>query len=276
MAMKGLNISGTEETIGKLAQRIVQGNLSEMEVKAKCKVLVESASSANPNTTRLANDDQKEKCLLRKNKGIDYPDYFVLESVKERLDGYDISSKPGLQALSDVMIMLCIRPAEVKSLRISDGRVTGYVKHRDQVDIPRTFRSMEKNEERARQLLKWIQDAISSGQLKIRIPGIKCFHALKEPRGVPYDRAKPFKLQTPTKTNHMAAHPGKSAERHGTSISAITKEIGALKKNASHLFNHCVDPQKYRVKINDKLSTNSSDSYDSSVSSEEQVPPHKR
>ncbi|PKY29964.1 hypothetical protein RhiirB3_446820 [Rhizophagus irregularis] len=260
MAMKGLNISGTEETIGKLAQRIVQGNLSEMEVKAKCKVLVESASSANPNTTRLANDDQKEKCLLRKNK------------VKERLDGYDISSKPGLQALSDVMIMLCIRPAEVKSLRISDGRVTGYVKHRDQVDIPRTFRSMEKNEERARQLLKWIQDAISSGQLKIRIPGIKCFYALKEydllprylrnigsvfavllrhcprnhtspaknytivnyrPRGVPYDQAKPFKLQTPTKTNHMAAHPGKSAERHGTSISAITKEIGALKKTAS-------------------------------------------
>ncbi|EXX62160.1 hypothetical protein RirG_164470 [Rhizophagus irregularis DAOM 197198w] len=178
MAMKGLNISGTEETIGKLAQRIVQGNLSEMEVKAKCKVLVESAS--NPNTTRLANDDQKEKCLLRKNKGIDYPDYFVLESVKERLDGYDISSKPGLQALSDVMIMLCIRPAEVKSLRISDGRVTGYVKHRDQVDIPHAFKSMEKNDERARQLLKWIQDAISSGQLKIRIPGIKCFHALKK------------------------------------------------------------------------------------------------
>ncbi|CAG8704284.1 18817_t:CDS:2 [Rhizophagus irregularis] len=181
---------------------------------------------------------------------------------------------------------------------------------------------MEKNDERARQLLKWIQDAISSGQLKIRIPGIKCFHALKKydllprylrnigsvfavllrhcprnhtspaqnytivnyrPRGVPYDQAKPFKLQTPTKTNHMAAHPGKSAEtwnvnggQNDTEISAITKEIGALKKNASHLFNHCVDPQKYRVKINDKLSTNSSDSYDSSVSSEEQVPPHKR
>ncbi|UZO21096.1 uncharacterized protein OCT59_013499 [Rhizophagus irregularis] len=183
MAMKGLNISGTEETIGKLAQRIVQGNLSEMEVKAKCKLNASEkiiSATLDPNTTRLANDDQKEKCLLRKNKGIDYPDYFVLESVKERLDGYDISSKPGLQALSDVMIMLCIRPAEVKSLRISDGRVTGYVKHRDQVDIPHAFKSMEKNDERARQLLKWIQDAISSGQLKIRIPGIKCFHALKK------------------------------------------------------------------------------------------------
>jgi len=36
-----------EETIGEMAQRIVQANLSEMEVKAKCKVLVESASSAS-------------------------------------------------------------------------------------------------------------------------------------------------------------------------------------------------------------------------------------
>ncbi|CAB4434116.1 unnamed protein product [Rhizophagus irregularis] len=94
MAMKGLNISGTEETIGKLAQRIVQGNLSEMELNASEKII---SATLDPNTSRLANDDQKEKCLLRKNKGIDYPDYFVLESVKERLDGYDISSKPGLE-----------------------------------------------------------------------------------------------------------------------------------------------------------------------------------
>ena len=42
-----------EETIEKLAQRIVQGNLSKMEVKAKCKVLVESASSASSALSRL-------------------------------------------------------------------------------------------------------------------------------------------------------------------------------------------------------------------------------
>ena len=33
-----------------------------------------------------------------------------------------------------------------------------------QQDISRVFRSLEKNEERAKQLLTWIQDAISSGQ----------------------------------------------------------------------------------------------------------------
>src|SRR5947207_13051031 len=44
--------------------------------------------------------------------------------------------------------------------------VTGYAKNRGQQDIPRVFRSLEKDEERAKQLLTWIQDAISSGQLK--------------------------------------------------------------------------------------------------------------
>ena len=52
---------------------------------------------------------------------INYPDYFALESVKKRLDGYDVSSNPDLLALADVMIMFCIRSAEVRSLRISDG-----------------------------------------------------------------------------------------------------------------------------------------------------------
>ncbi|RGB39165.1 hypothetical protein C1646_812165 [Rhizophagus diaphanus] len=73
-----------EETIEELAQRIVQDNLSEMEVKAKCKVLVESASSASsalsrlsrlrrelrkpnasdPNTTRLVNETKKKSTYV--------------------------------------------------------------------------------------------------------------------------------------------------------------------------------------------------------------------
>ncbi|CAJ0844997.1 8954_t:CDS:2, partial [Entrophospora sp. SA101] len=43
--------------------------------------------------------------------------------------------------------------------------VTGYAKNRGQPDIPRKFRSMEKNQERAKELLTWIQNAISSGQM---------------------------------------------------------------------------------------------------------------
>ena len=44
--------------------------------------------------------------------------------------------------------------------------VTGYAKNQGQQDILRVFRSLEKNEERARQLLTWIQEAIVSGALK--------------------------------------------------------------------------------------------------------------
>ncbi|PKC14186.1 hypothetical protein RhiirA5_409704 [Rhizophagus irregularis] len=79
-----------EESIKELSQHIVQENLSEMEVKTICRTLVESASSASsasshlsrdlrrlntsekitsatldPETTRLANEEQKGKRLLR-------------------------------------------------------------------------------------------------------------------------------------------------------------------------------------------------------------------
>ena len=79
--------------------------------------------------THSANKIQKERSEQCENKGIDFPDHFLLESVKERLDGYDMSNVPDLQALADVMIMLCICPAEIKTLHISNGGVTGYAKN---------------------------------------------------------------------------------------------------------------------------------------------------
>ena len=65
-----------------------------------------------------------------------------------------MSNVPNIQALANVMIMPCVRPAEIKTLRIFNGGVTGYAKNwGQQDDILRVFRSLEKNEERARQLL---------------------------------------------------------------------------------------------------------------------------
>ena len=69
--------------------------------------------------TRSANKIQKEHSEQRENEGINFPNHFSLESVKERLDGYDVSNVPNIQALADIMIMLCVRPAEIKTLRIS-------------------------------------------------------------------------------------------------------------------------------------------------------------
>ncbi|PKK56141.1 hypothetical protein RhiirC2_858733 [Rhizophagus irregularis] len=175
-----------KETIRDLAERIIRDNISEKDVKVIAIALSGTASNASaglsrltrlrrelkvlgasekiisatfiPDTTRSANKIQKERSKQREDEGLHYPDHFSLESVKERLDMYDVSKAPDLQALADVMIMLCIRPAEIKDLRISNGGVTGYAKNRGQQDIPRVFRSLEENEERAKLLLTWIQD----------------------------------------------------------------------------------------------------------------------
>ncbi|RIB10078.1 hypothetical protein C2G38_2207098 [Gigaspora rosea] len=159
----------TEETIKETAQRIVRDKLSERDVKAISRTLIETASDSivalsrlsrlrrelrtldvpetiisatfNPEVTRLSNKIQKERSDQRENEGIDFSDHFSLESVREKLNLYDVSNIPDKQALADVMIMLCIRLAEIKNLRISNGGVTG-------------------------ELLIWIQKAISSGQLR--------------------------------------------------------------------------------------------------------------
>ena len=100
--------------------------------------------------TKKSNKIQKERNEQCKNEGINFLDYFSLESVKERLDEYNVSNMPNKQALADVMIMLCIHPAKIKNLRIFNGNVTGYAKNKGAQDISQVFRSLEKNEERAR------------------------------------------------------------------------------------------------------------------------------
>ncbi|CAG8518961.1 hypothetical protein C2G38_2184908 [Gigaspora rosea] len=195
-----------EETIGEMAHWLLQNKLSIRDIRAEAYALALSAKNANAGSSRLsrlrrklkslgalptiidatkfpeitekANEIQRDRCkFVEAFERIDYPDHFTLESVKERLDKYNISTPPDLQALADVMIMLCIRPAELTSLRITDAGVTGYAKNRDQPDIPMKFRSLEKNKERAKKLLTWIQHAISSRRISNPgKPGCKWFN----------------------------------------------------------------------------------------------------
>ncbi|CAG8765054.1 40814_t:CDS:2 [Gigaspora margarita] len=157
----------------------------------------------NSEITRSSNQIQKEHSEKRKNEGIDFPDHFLLESVKERLDLYDVSNTPDKQALADVMIMLCICPAEIKNLCITNRGVTEYAKNWSQQDIPRVFRLLEKNEEQAKKLLTWIQEAIVSGQL--RDPGklgstyLSTF--LKKDEFIP----KPYKLLLPSSLHKLGS-----------------------------------------------------------------------
>jgi integrase len=195
-----------EETIGEMAQRILRDKLNIRDVRAEAYALALSAKNANAGSSRLSQlrrelrslgvspeiieatkipDITKEANEIQRDRQknaeetlrIDYPDHFTLESVKERLDDYDISIQPDYQALADVIIMLCIRPAELITLRITDAGVTGYAKNRGQPDIPRKFRSLEKNQERAKELLTWIQNSISSGRMgDPGKPGTKWFN----------------------------------------------------------------------------------------------------
>ncbi|CAG8793750.1 36346_t:CDS:2, partial [Gigaspora margarita] len=142
----------SEETIGDIAQQILRDKLSIRNIKAEARALANSAPNANADSSRLsrlqrelknlgasfqiieatkfpditeeANKIQRDNQKKAEVNRIDYPDHFTLELVRERLDSYDVSTSPNLQALADVMIMLCICPAELITLHIINAEVT--------------------------------------------------------------------------------------------------------------------------------------------------------
>ena len=132
----------SEETTKEIAQRILRDKLGEKDVKAEAIKLAKSALNEVAGSSRFSqlrkelrnlnapyniveatkifeiteksNKIQTSQQKIAEDfKKIDYPDHFTLKSVKERLDVYDVSKVPGLQALADVMIMLCIHSANV-------------------------------------------------------------------------------------------------------------------------------------------------------------------
>ncbi|CAG8487364.1 23155_t:CDS:10 [Cetraspora pellucida] len=129
------------------------------------KETIEDMVTKFPDITEDANKIQNVNQKKAEAKCIDYPDKFTLESVKERLNAYNIKTLPDCQTLANIIIMLCIPSAKLKTLCITDTGVTGYVKNRGQPDISRKFRSIEKNQEQAKELLTWIQHTISSGRI---------------------------------------------------------------------------------------------------------------
>ncbi|RHZ54556.1 hypothetical protein Glove_426g31 [Diversispora epigaea] len=169
-ALSAKNTNAGSSRLSRLRRELKNlGALPAVVEATKFPDITEEANYTCPNKIQMDN--------LKKAKTIDYPDEFTLESVKERLDAYDINTPPNYQALADVMLMLCICPAELITLHITDAGVTGYAKNRGQPDIPQKFRSMEKDQKRARELLTWIQCAISSGRMEdLGKPGAKWFN----------------------------------------------------------------------------------------------------
>ncbi|CAG8773232.1 10427_t:CDS:10, partial [Dentiscutata erythropus] len=99
-------------------------------------------------TTTASNKIQQEWTEKRLADPGKTPDHFTFEKVLRRLQNIDTSKIPSMQDLADVIVMLSMRPAERKK------------------PMPMRLLSMEKNPERARELLTWIQDAIKAGKLR--------------------------------------------------------------------------------------------------------------
>ncbi|CAG8520776.1 15591_t:CDS:2, partial [Cetraspora pellucida] len=125
--------------------------------------------------TEESNWFQKIRQEILMHKKLDPPNHFMPEAILERLQEYSISYHPTEQALANIITMLCMRSAEVTTLHIANGHITGYAKGRG-IDKgePRKFCSMEKDEKQACELLTWIQKAIANGTLQdLRISDIK-------------------------------------------------------------------------------------------------------
>ncbi|CAB4392460.1 unnamed protein product [Rhizophagus irregularis] len=132
-------------------------------------------------TTMASNKIQQERTEKRLADPGRTPEHFTFEKVHRRLQNIDTSKIPSMQDLADVIVMLSMRSAEVSSLQIINYKpdsedlpawykagyswyCTGCRKQRDKL-MPMRLLSMEKDPERARELLTWIQDAIKAGKL---------------------------------------------------------------------------------------------------------------
>ncbi|RGB35010.1 hypothetical protein C1646_759822 [Rhizophagus diaphanus] len=98
--------------------------------------------------TTASNKIQQERTEKRLADPGKTSDHFTFEKVLRRLQNIDTSKIPSMQDFADVIVMLSMRPAE-----------------RDKL-MPVCLLSMEKNPERARELLTWIQNAIKAGKLR--------------------------------------------------------------------------------------------------------------
>ncbi|KAF0424759.1 highly derived d5-like helicase-primase: PROVISIONAL [Gigaspora margarita] len=136
--------------------------------------------------TTASNKIQKERTEQDvANNWLKIPSYFSLEKGLKRIQNINTTNNPSLQDLADIIVMLCMRPAKVSSLQINYYEVdlsnpsawykngyswycTGYAKNKGENKDnpePHPFLSMEKNPERARALLIWIQEAIKAKKL---------------------------------------------------------------------------------------------------------------
>ncbi|RIA86455.1 hypothetical protein C1645_829276 [Glomus cerebriforme] len=172
---KNLKDQGEEgrDTVDKIAQEIVDNDYSSEKIKQISYDLGTSAFNAVAGMTKIPyittklNKIQAEWLILDEDEGVDWPPYFYLEPVQKRLEKCDISILPSKENLLDIMIIIRRDMGGLKrdlwySPKYS-WYCTGYSKTKKETGIeePQLFLLMEKNLLQAKELLTWIQKAIS-------------------------------------------------------------------------------------------------------------------
>ena len=155
-------------------------------VEAGINTEIINAYAKDKDLIQESNKIQKKRTKKRMAKAPRIPKHFSLANMHKRIQNMDISKTPTREDLADVIVMLSMRPSEVRSLQINHYEpdplkipkwykeeyswyCTGYRKSRGEKKknpMPRPFLSIEKNPERAKELLTWIQDAIKAGKLR--------------------------------------------------------------------------------------------------------------
>ncbi|CAG8827848.1 18750_t:CDS:2, partial [Gigaspora margarita] len=107
----------SEETIGNMAQRILQDKLGIRDIRAEAYALALSAKNANAGSSRLSHLRRELKSLAATLE--------IIEATKFSNITKKANEIQQNQPLADVIIMLCIRPTELTSLHITDAGVTG-------------------------------------------------------------------------------------------------------------------------------------------------------
>ncbi|RGB22685.1 hypothetical protein C1646_775699 [Rhizophagus diaphanus] len=131
------------DTVDKIAQEILRDRGADHLKKEATKI---------PHITTESNKIQARRLVLDEDKGIDWPDHFLLELVQERLEKCDFSLSPSKEDLVNVMIMLSMQSADVATLRIDKYEAS------DKIWMTPNFSGIDPV--RAREFLIWIQKAI--------------------------------------------------------------------------------------------------------------------
>ncbi|PKB95802.1 hypothetical protein RhiirA5_436004 [Rhizophagus irregularis] len=157
------------DTVDKIAQEIVEKDYPSEKIKQISYDLESSApnplrdheadhskkeATKIPHITTESNKIQAHRLVLDKFEGVDWPEHFFLELVQERLDKCNISLSPSKENLVDVMIMLCMRPADVTGLCIDNYEAL------DETWGPKKTWYNPKYSWYSKDLLTWIQKAI--------------------------------------------------------------------------------------------------------------------